>query len=68
MRNIVDGSDVNEMKIKRRLRMKPTQMKPKKSPEVKIKAINALYGSENTLESLRASKKANKAVVFAVEP
>ena len=37
-------------------------MKTRKSPEVKIKAINALYGSENTLESLKAAKKANKAI------
>ena len=41
--------------------MKPTQVKAIKSPEVKIKAINALYGTENSLESLKASKKAQKA-------
>ena len=58
LRNIVDGTDVNEMKIKRRLRMKPTQIKAIKSPEVKIKAINALYGTENSIESLKANKKA----------
>ena len=57
----MDGTDVNEMKIKRRLRMKPTQIKAIKSPEVKIKAINALYGTENSIESLKASKKAQKA-------
>ena len=55
----IEGTDVSEMKVKRRLQIKPAHMRSRKSPEVKIKAINALYGSENTLESLRNSYNLN---------
>lgn len=40
----------DKMMVKKRLQKGPTR----RSPEVKIKEINALYGSEHTMESIKA--------------
>lgn len=59
----IENVDVSEMKVKRRLQFKPGNANilrhAKRSPDVRIKAINALYGSDNTLEYLRNSLNAN---------